>query len=213
MLFELFNSIVNSVTIFINDLGYMGIFFLMTLESAMIPIPSEIIMPFSGFLVSEGKMSFISVVLAGSIGNLIGSIITYYLGLKVGRSLIIKYGKYVLFNENHLKYTDKLFEKFGDKISFAGRLLPGIRTYVSFPIGIAKSNLVKFLIYTFFGSLIWNIILTYIGFRLGSSWQNIHSYSIYLDVIAAIVVTIAIIMFTYKMKKIRNEKRNTKNKL
>lgn len=211
MLLELFNPIVNSITIFISDLGYLGIFILMTLESAMIPIPSEIIMPFSGFLVSEGKLSFASVVLSGSIGNLIGSIITYCLGLKIGRSLIIKYGKYILFTENHLKYTEKLFEKYGDKFSFAGRLLPGIRTYVSFPIGIAKANLIKFVIYTFIGSLIWNIIITYVGFTLGSSWQNIHTYSKYLDIVAVVIIIIFIIWLVYKLKKIRNNKNSLTN--
>lgn len=208
MILELFNPIINSITSFISSLGYPGIFFLMVLESAMIPIPSEIIMPFSGFLISEGKLAFIWVILAGSFGNLIGSIITYYLGLKVGRSLIIRYGKYILFSEKHLKYTEKLFEKLGDKISFVGRLLPGIRTYVSFPIGIAKSNFIKFLLYTFIGSLVWNIIITYVGVRLGNNWQNIHKYSIYLDVVALILIIAFIIWFTYKLKKMSNDKKS-----
>jgi len=209
MILELFNPIINGIITLISNSGYLGIFILMTLESAMIPIPSEIIMPFSGFLVSEGKMSFIAVVLAGSFGNLIGSIITYYLGLKIGRSIIIKYGKYILFNENHLIHTEKLFERFGDKISFGGRLLPGVRTYVSFPIGIAKANLIKFLIYTFIGSLIWNIVITYVGVRLGKSWENIHNYSIYLDIVAVIVIIVFIIWFVNKLKKMRKDKRNS----
>ncbi len=200
MILELFNSIITYITSFISSLGYPGIFSLMVVESAMIPIPSEIIMPFSGFLVATGKLSFFEVVLAGSFGNLIGSIITYYLGIKIGRPLIIKYGKYIFFSESHLRFTEKLFERWGDKISFIGRLLPGVRTYVSFPLGIAKANLIKFMIYTLIGSLTWNALLTYAGLRLGSNWQSFHKYSPYLDIVAVIMIIAFAVWFIYKMK-------------
>ncbi len=201
MILELFNTLIIIITSFISNMGYPGIFFLMVAESAMIPIPSEIIMPFSGFLVASGKLSFIEVVLAGSFGNLIGSIITYFLGIKIGRHLIIKYGKYFFFHEKHLQFTERLFEKLGDKISFVGRLLPGVRTYVSFPLGIAKSNLIKFIFYTLIGSLIWNTILTYAGIRLGKNWENFHQYSPYLDIIAIVLIIGFIIWFLYKIKR------------
>ncbi len=152
MIVEAFNSIIVFITSIISSLGYPGIFLLMVAESAMIPIPSEIIMTFSGFLVATNKLTFLEVVLAGSFGNLIGSIITYYIGIKVGRPIVIKYGKYIFFKESHLKFTEKLVEKIGDKLSFIGRLLPGIRTYVSLPLGIAKADLIKFSIYTLVGS-------------------------------------------------------------
>ncbi|MGN6560940.1 MAG: DedA family protein [Candidatus Nitrosocosmicus sp.] len=214
MILELFNSIISFITSFISGLGYPGIFFLMVAESAMIPIPSEIIMPFSGFLIASGKLSFWAVVMAGSIGNLIGSIITYYLGLKIGRHLIIKYGKYVFFSENHLMFTERLVGKMGDKISFIGRLLPGVRTYVSFPLGIAKANIIKFLVYTLIGSIIWNILLTFAGLRLGGEWQNFHKYSNYLDIIAVIVIIVFVIWFVYKMKHMSTGKRdNIQNKI
>jgi membrane protein DedA with SNARE-associated domain len=180
----------------------------MVAESAMIPIPSEIIMPFSGFLIASGKLSFGEVVIAGSFGNLIGSILTYYLGLKIGRHLIIKYGKFIFFSQKHLIFTERLFEKIGDKISFIGRLLPGVRTYISFPLGIAKANIIKFLIYSLIGSLIWNMFLTYAGFTLGKNWQNFHKYSNYLDFIAALLIIVFIIWFIYKIKKIDKEKRD-----
>ena len=99
----------------------------MILESALIPIPSEIIMTFSGFLVTSGKFNPIAVILAGSLGNLVGSVLTYYIGIKFGRAFIIKYGKYIFFKETHLEFTEKLFKKYGDRISFVGRLLPLIR--------------------------------------------------------------------------------------
>lgn len=202
MILELFNPLISFIISFISSLGYPGIFFLMVAESAMIPIPSEVIMPFSGFLIASDKLSFVEVIIAGSFGNLIGSIITYYLGLKIGRHLIIKYGKFILFSEKHLIFTEKLFEKIGDKISFIGRLLPGVRTYVSFPLGIAKANVIKFLFYTLIGSIIWNTLLTYAGITLGRNWQNFHKYSTYLDIIAALIIIVFVIWFIYKMKKI-----------
>jgi len=208
MILELFNTLIIHITSFILSLGYTGIFFLMIAESAMIPIPSEIIMPFSGFLVASEKLSFIGVVLAGSLGNLIGSIITYFLGIKVGRHIIIKYGKYFFFNEKHLQITERLFERLGDKISFIGRLLPGIRTYISFPLGIARSNFIKFIFYTLIGSLIWNSLLTYVGIRLGKDWQSFHQYSPYLDIIAVVIIVIFIIWFIFKIKRISLDKKS-----
>ncbi|HEY6537376.1 MAG TPA: DedA family protein [Candidatus Nitrosocosmicus sp.] len=200
MIVEAFNSIIVFITSIISSLGYPGIFLLMVAESAMIPIPSEIIMTFSGFLVATNKLTFLEVVLAGSFGNLIGSIITYYIGIKVGRPIVIKYGKYIFFKESHLKFTEKLVEKIGDKLSFIGRLLPGIRTYVSLPLGIAKADLIKFSIYTLVGSLIWNICLTYIGLRLGRNWESFRKYSTYLDFLAIIIIIGFIIWFIYKIR-------------
>lgn len=194
-LLELLQPLVSFITSTISSLGYPGIFFLMLLESALIPIPSEVIMPFSGYLVSTNKFGVIGVVLAGSIGNLVGSILTYYLGLKAGRALILKYGKYVLFRESHLKTVESWFQKYGDKTAFVGRLLPGVRTYVSLPAGIGEMKLGRFVLYTFVGSLIWNSILTYIGIELGSNWKNIDKYSTYLDIAAAIAVVVFVIWF------------------
>ena len=182
VVFEIIRPLIEFITSFISSVGYLGIFFLMILESAMIPIPSEIIMSFSGFLVSTGKFGPILVVLAGSLGNLVGSILTYYFGLKVGRSFIIRYGKYIFFKKEHLEFTERLFQNYGDKISFVGRLLPVIRTYVSLPAGIGRTNFIKFVFYTLIGSLIWNSILTYVGMQLGNNWKNIDRYSIYLDI-------------------------------
>ena len=178
---EILRPIVESITSIISTMSYPGIFFLMILESALIPIPSEIIMPFSGFLASTGKLSSVGVVLSGTFGNLVGSILTYYLGINVGRAFLIKYGRYAFFKKEHLELTENLFKRYGDKVSFVGRLLPGIRTYVSLPAGIGKTKFTKFVIYTFLGSIIWNSMLTYVGMKLGSNWKNIDKYSIYLD--------------------------------
>lgn len=199
--FEILKPIIDFVISFISTLGYPGIFLLSILESALIPIPSEIIMPFSGFLVSNGTFEPVSVVLAGTFGNLVGSILTYYLGIKAGRAFILRYGKYILFKKSHLEFTEELFQKYGDKISFFCRLLPAVRTYISLPCGVGKTNFVKFSIYTFLGSLIWNSMLTYVGIIFGQNWENIDKYAIYLDVVSVCVIIGFVIWFFVKIRK------------
>lgn len=201
---ELLKPLIEFITSFIGQLGYSGIFFLMILESALIPIPSEIIMPFSGFLSSTGRLDPFFVTLSGSLGNVVGSVLTYYLGIKAGRKVILKYGKYILFRKEHLEITENLFRRYGDKISFAGRLLPGIRTYVSLPAGIGKTDFKKFVIYSFAGSLVWNSMLVYVGMNLGRNWKNIDKYSVYLDVAAVLSVAVFIVWFVYKTKRKSN---------
>jgi membrane protein DedA with SNARE-associated domain len=202
VLLEILGPIVEAITSFISATGYAGIFGLMLLESALIPIPSEIIMPFSGFLAASNRLDPVGVILAGTFGNLAGSILTYFLGLKVGRAFVLKYGRYVLFRKHHLELTERWFQKYGDKMSFVGRLLPAIRTYVSLPAGLGITDFKKFIAYTFAGSLIWNSLLTYIGMQLGSNWKNIDRYSVYLDVVAAAVIAAFIVWFIIKSKKV-----------
>jgi membrane protein DedA with SNARE-associated domain len=208
---EILRPLVEFITSVISSLGYGGIFFLMILESALIPIPSEIIMPFSGFLASTGKLGSVGVILAGSLGNLVGSVITYYLGIRLGRAFLIKYGKYILFRVHHLVWTEQLFQKYGDKISFVGRLLPGVRTYISLPAGIGKSNFIKFVVYTLLGSIIWNSLLTYGGIQLGRSWQHIDKYSGYLDIIAVVAIAVFIIWIVYSNTRNRGKGNITDN--
>ena len=204
-LIEILRPLVEFITSVISSLGYGGIFFLMILESALIPIPSEIIMPFSGFLASTGKLGSVGVILAGSLGNLVGSVLTYYLGIRLGRAFLIKYGKYILFRVHHLVWTEQLFQKYGDKISFVGRLLPVVRTYISLPAGIGKSNFIKFVVYTLVGSIIWNSLLTYGGIQLGRSWQHIDKYSGYLDIIAVVAIAVFIVWIVYSNTRNRGK--------
>jgi membrane protein DedA with SNARE-associated domain len=208
---EILRPLVEFITSVISSLGYGGIFFLMILESALIPIPSEIIMPFSGFLASTGKLGSVGVILAGSLGNLVGSVITYYLGIRLGRAFLIKYGKYILFRVHHLVWTEQLFQKYGDKISFVGRLLPGVRTYISLPAGIGKSNFIKFVVYTLAGSIIWNSLLTYAGIQLGRSWQHIDKYSGYLDIIAVVAIAVFIVWIVYSNTRNSGKRNITDN--
>jgi membrane protein DedA with SNARE-associated domain len=199
-LIEILGPIVQFITTIIFDLGYIGIFLLMVLESALIPIPSEIIMPFSGFVVTTGKLGFVGVVLAGSFGNLVGSIATYYLGLKVGRTFLTRYGKYILFKQQHLASTERLFKQYGDKLTFIGRLLPVVRTYISLPAGIGKTGFLKFVAYTLAGSLLWNLALTIAGMQLGYNWKQIEKYSSSLDIVAIIVIAV-IILWLFKSRR------------
>lgn len=200
ILFDILKPVVDFVVSIISNLGYAGVIFLMVLDSAMIPIPSEIILVFSGYLVTTGTFEPISLILAGSFGNVVGSILTYYLGLKFGRLFILRFGKYFFIKEHHLEYTEKLFQKYGDKISFFCRLLPAIRTYISLPCGVGKANFIKFTIYTFLGSLVWNSMLTYVGILLGNNWNNIDKYAIYLDIVSACVIAVFVIWFVAKMR-------------
>jgi membrane protein DedA with SNARE-associated domain len=201
---EILKPLVEFIISFIAHLGYTGIFSLMILESALIPIPSEIIMPFSGFLSSTTRLDPFLVILSGSLGNLVGSVLTYYLGIKAGRKFILKYGKYVLLKKEHLELTENLFKRYGDRISFVGRLLPIIRTYVSLPAGIGKTSFTKFVIYTFAGSIVWNSMLTYIGMSLGTNWKNIDKYSIYLDIAAVLLVAAFVMWFIYNTRRKSN---------
>jgi len=203
VLFEILAPIVEFITSQISNLGYAGIFVLMVLESALIPIPSEVIMPFSGFLVSENKLNFTATVLAGSIGNLVGSVATYYLGQRIRRDVILKYGRFLFIRQDHLEFAERIFQKHGSKITFIARLLPAVRTYISLPAGMGKTPINKFVLYTFAGSVIWNTMLTYAGLQLGESWKNIETYSPVLDGIAAAAVIGFIIWFILGSRRLR----------
>ena len=160
----------------ISSTGYAGITALMALESACIPIPSEIIMPFSGFLVFEGRFIFWQVVIWGAIGNLIGSIIAYAVGFYGGRPLVIRYGKYVLISSHDLDLADNWFKKYGQFTAFFSRLLPIVRTFISLPAGISRMDFKKFSFYTLAGSLPWSFVLTYAGVIMGENWLSLEVY-------------------------------------
>jgi membrane protein DedA with SNARE-associated domain len=156
----------------ISALGYSGIVLLMAIESACIPLPSEIIMPFSGYLVYTGRFNLWAVGIAGAVGCVIGSLLAYWVGLRGGRPLIEKYGRYVLISNHDLDIADRWFAKYGEVIVFASRLLPVLRTFIAFPAGVARMNLKRFVIYTFAGSLPWCLGLAYVGQKLGEQWDK-----------------------------------------
>jgi len=191
--------------------GYIGVFVLMTLESALIPIPSEITMPFAGFLSAQGKLNFYFVVLAGTIGNLAGSLIAYYIGYFLEENLIIqyirKYGKIILITEDDFEKANKWFKKYGDGVVFFSRLLPAVRTFISLPAGIFEMNILKFSTYTFIGSLIWSFLLTYVGIYFQSKWTLIESYFRKFDYLILIIILFTIFFYINHKLKIFNFKK------
>jgi len=177
----------------------------MTAESALIPIPSEVTMPFAGFLVSLGKLNFFLAVLVGAVGNLAGSLIAYGLGYfgqeTVVKQVIKKYGKWILVSENEFEKAEIWFQRHGGKIAFFSRLAPVVRTYISLPAGISKMNVWRFSIFTFLGSLIWSSILAYLGVLLGQNWQSLEIYFRRFDILIAVLGVILALAFIYRKKK------------
>jgi len=173
-------SLSSAIIQFVISNGYLAVFVLMTLESALLPIPSEITMPFAGFLASQGVLNFWLVVTIGAFANLIGSLIAYgvgfYLEEHIILSIIRKFGKFVLITEHDYLRAVLWLKKYGNPIAFFSRLLPGVRTFISLPAGLSEMNILKFSIYTFFGSFIWSAFLTYIGFTLGKNWHSLDPY-------------------------------------
>ncbi len=180
----------------IESTSYFGIFVFMTLESALIPIPSEVTMPFSGFLASSGRLSLVIVILVGTIANLIGSYIAYFIGYfleeTVLLNLIKKYGKFILISKHDYLKSSEWFTKYGNKIIFVSRLLPGIRTIISLPAGVFKMDIKKFTLYTFLGSLIWSTILTLIGYVLGANWMALEGYFRKFQIIIILLLVVAV---------------------
>ncbi|MCJ7507772.1 MAG: DedA family protein [candidate division Zixibacteria bacterium] len=178
--------------------GYWGIILAMTIESACIPLPSEIIMPFSGYLVSTGRFNLWMVSLAGAFGCLVGSTVAYWVGVWGGRPFLSRYGKYILISHKDLDTADRWFSKYGDWAIFFSRLLPIIRTFISLPAGIARMNFTRFAIYTFLGSLPWCFALAYIGKLLGENWDKIKIYFQRADLLIVILLLITIALFIYR---------------
>lgn len=191
----------------ISNYGYLGIILLMALESATLPVPSEIVMPFAGYLVySEGHLSLIGVILAGSFGCTIGSIAAYAFGFYAGRPLILRYGKYILLRERHLVSAEKWFAKYGDKATFIARLLPIIRTVISLPAGIAKMDFKKFVLYSFVGSVPWTAMLAVIGYWLGANWREVSGVFRELDVVVILGAIALIVWYALRVRRQRNQK-------
>ncbi|MFZ5898749.1 MAG: DedA family protein [Bacillota bacterium] len=169
----LLEIIIEAVVSFIESLGYWGVAIGMAVESANIPLPSEVILPYGGFMVSQGKLGFLMTVLAGTLGGTAGSILSYLLGIWGGRAFILQYGRFAGISSRHLALAERWFERYGEATVFFTRLMPVIRTFISLPAGIARMHFVKFVLYTFLGSLLWSIVLVFLGYKLGENWQTI----------------------------------------
>ncbi|OGS17299.1 MAG: alkaline phosphatase [Elusimicrobia bacterium RIFOXYA2_FULL_50_26] len=190
----------------INSMGYAGIALLMAIESACIPLPSEVILPFSGYLVAQGVFNIHLVALAGAIGCVLGSIVAYYAGAWGGRAWIMKYGKYVLISRHDMDMADRWFERHGEITVFVARLLPVIRTFIALPAGIAKMRMSTFIIYTFVGSYIWSWALAWVGYRMGQNWASIRVYFHKFDFAIGAVMVVGATWYIWRhIKAVRSE--------
>ncbi len=188
------------ITQFISSLGYAGVFILMTMESAALPVPSEVVMPFAGYLAYQGVFNLYLISILGALGCTAGSVLSYYVGYKGGRPFIEKYGKYLFIESSHMQLAETWFNKYGDRAVFFSRLLPVVRTFISLPAGIGKYDLRKLVTFSFIGSLPWCFALAYVGFYLGPFWKNIIGFFNGLDIVVVVSIII-IVLYYWKLRK------------
>lgn len=206
---EVFLDIIRAIY---DAMGWPGVVFLMAVESAAIPFPSELIMPLAGWLLIEEKGASAWMVFMagfyGALGNLLGSWVAYLISWKGGRPLLKRYGKYVLITQEEVDKAERWFSKYGEAAVFVSRLLPVVRTFISVPAGIARMNLWKFSIYTFAGSFPWSLGLAYGGFKLGENWEDMRAVMRPFDIPIGIIILAAIGWFIYKrIRAIRAQER------
>jgi membrane protein DedA with SNARE-associated domain len=194
-------AIASFIVATISAIGYAGVALLMAIESACIPLPSEIIMPFSGYLVFTGRFDLVAVATAGAIGCNLGSTVAYAVGYYGGRPLVEKWGAYVMVSRRDLALVDRFFDRFGGITVFVSRLLPVVRTFIALPAGIARMPQLKFQIYTFLGSWPWCFALAYIGAKLGERWETdptLREIFHRFDVLIIAVFALAVIWYVWR---------------
>jgi membrane protein DedA with SNARE-associated domain len=212
---NLINDIVNSVTNLIIHFGYIGIFTAALVETLFPIIPSELIFPLAGYVAQSQNLGIVQAIMfgfMGSLGSTFGAIIIYFLSLKVGRKVILKIGKYILINETKLHKSEIWFQKYGKAAVLLGRLAPGIRELISVPAGLAKMNLIPFILFTFIGSFLWSLSLTMIGFYLGDAWdefseESSEAFHVIFIIIIISITAILIYKFVVKKKRINCEQK------
>ena len=192
-------KILTALFIFIKSLiaatGYGGIVILMAIESACIPLPSELIMPFAGYLVFTGSMKLVWVATAGAIGCNLGSLIAYEIGYHGGRPLVERYGRWVLMGRRELDWSDRFFARWGYLAVFVARMLPVVRTFIALPAGIARMPRLRFHVYTFLGSWPWCFLLAWFGMKMGENWRQLGTYLHKFDVVIVVLLAAGIIWF------------------
>jgi membrane protein DedA with SNARE-associated domain len=189
-------------TLFINQCSYVGVFLLMALESMVAPIPSELVMPFAGFLIFTGHFDPVAVMVASSLGSVVGSLLSYGMGM-LGEPVVHRYGRYLLLNPHHLEWTKNFFERQGGKTIFFCRFIPVVRHLISIPAGLARMSLLPFIIYTAAGATLWNGFLTYLGVRLKENWRLIQQYTHILDYVVVAGLVLVAAYFVWKVKEAR----------
>ncbi len=181
----------------ISTIGYFGVFLLMAMESMVFPIPAELVMPFAGFLVSQGRFNLFGVFVSSALGSLVGSFLSYGMGKLGGNRFVIRFGKYLLLDLEDLKKTESWFERRGEKTIFVGRLIPVVRHLISIPAGIGSMHLPKFGLYTFLGASAWNMFLAYLGYVLGQNWNSIRHYTEPVSIVVAVLLLAGFVYFVY----------------
>ncbi|MBI2134332.1 DedA family protein [Candidatus Woesearchaeota archaeon] len=195
---ELFSS---AITNFISFVGYIGIFILMALESTATPVPSEMVMPFAGYLAGTGKFSMPLVIIAGTLGCLFGSTLSYFAGMKWGETFVKRFGKYLLISDAEMKWTERWFKEHGDKTILISRFLPVVRHLISIPAGIARMNFIKFITYTLIGSFMWVTILAYAGLILGEKWGILRQFTEKISIVILLIIAIAAVALIIKHRR------------
>lgn len=188
----------------ISTAGYAGIVLLMAIESACIPLPSEVIMPFSGYLAATGRFSLNLVAIAGALGCLLGSWAGYYLGATGGRWVLERYGRYLLIAPHEIDAAERFFQRWGSLSVFISRLLPVVRTFIAFPAGVARMRLLPFAVYTFAGSYLWCLGLAYAGKQLGQHWALLGPYFHRFDGVITLAIVAAGTLLVYNRLRNRN---------
>ena len=199
--YNLIELLSQEVTTRIAALGYWGIALGMAIESANIPLPSEIILPFGGYLVSTGQLNFFWTAMAGAIGGTVGSILSYILGWYGGRPFLLKYGRYFGLSQKNFDIAESWFLRYGEATVFFTRLMPIIRTFISLPAGISGMNFPRFVLYTFLGSLPWCFFLTYLGVKLGEHWEVLKPWFHRADVLVAAAIVGMLALYLLKRRK------------
>ncbi|MBP5426455.1 MAG: DedA family protein [Clostridiales bacterium] len=193
------------ITNIVSQLGYLGIGLGMFLESACIPLPSELILPLGGFMIAEGRITLLGANVAVLLGSLLGSVLTYWVGFYGGRSFILKYGKYFFISKDNFDKAEKTFNKHGVSAVFFGRLLPVIRTFISLPAGITKMNFIKFVIYSLLGMVPWNFLLIFLGYKFGENYELVvrplFKKFEHISIMIMVIVLIAFVASYMKKKK------------
>ena len=191
----------------VTDFGLVAIFVTMTLESACIPIPSEIVVPFGGFLASQGHFALWQVVLVATLANLAGSLIAYAAGRYGGRVFILRYGRYVFISAHHLEAAERWFERRGEITVFLTRMMPAVRTFISVPAGIARMDIKRFVLYSFLGALPWNFALALLGYLFGENWERLqgyfHDYNLILWALLAGLVALGVAAWWWRGRRAR----------
>jgi len=195
------HDFINYIVELVGAWGYMGIFIMMFLESTFMPVPSEIVMIPAGYLAFKGEMNLYLVIIIGSFGALGGAMFNYFLAKRFGKPLLLKFGKYFFFDDKKLDKIELFFNKHGAFSTFTGRLIPGVRHFISLPAGLASMDLQKFAFYTITGATIWSAVLVLLGYFLGAKEDLIHQYLHQITIITLVVIALTTAIYIYFHKK------------